>query len=296
MTMKSKSSQYPFIIPLRSWHSVSTILQHVNKGNRKHYCPYGMKNPHLSIHFHCLTFDQPHLLHILSACNLSASSTSHESIFTYLLSNQAYKSLYALRVIDLFHLRRTSLITFSRVRRVIQKHLVSSRLFAPLWEPRSKHTLPLSASPTSPTALPSLESSYTPPLRAVCVSSHLPLLRSRWSPSDYIVCAQCRPPVRSHLLTHKSENIATSIQAHCFTHLPVFDVNINNFAAWKSPGQHTVCASVVHGLGEPRRAQQKMKMFYSSGTLISSKLSLSEWISIMRFRYTVEFWVNYLLN
>lgn len=130
MTMKSKSSQYPFIIPLRSWHSVSTILEHVNKGNRKHYCPYGMKNPHLSIHFHCLTFDQPHLLHILSACNFSASSTSHESIFTYLLSNQAYKSLYALRVIDLFHLRRTSLITFSLIRRVIQKHLVSSRLFA----------------------------------------------------------------------------------------------------------------------------------------------------------------------
>lgn len=185
---------------------------------------------------------------------------------------------------------------FCRIRRVIQKHLVSSRLFAPLWEPRSKHTRPLSASPTSPTALPSLESSYTPPLRAVCVSSHLPLLRSRWSPSHYIVCAPCRPPVRSHLLTHKSENIATSIQAHCFTHLPVFDVNINNFAAWKSPGQHTVCASVVHGLGEPRRALQKMKMFYSSGTLISSKLSLSEWISIMRFRYTVEFWVNYLLN
>lgn len=201
-----------------------------------------------------------------------------------------------LRVIDLFHLRRTSLITFSRIRRVIQKHLVSSRLLAPLWEPRSKRTLPLSASPTSPTALPSLESPCTPPLRAVCVSSHLPLLRSRWSPSDYIVCAQRRPPVRSHLLTHKSENIATSIQAHCFTHLPVFDVNINNFAAWKSPGQHTVCASVVHGLGEPRRAQQKMKMFYSSGTLISSKLSLCEWISIMRFRYTVEFWVNYLLN
>lgn len=113
MTMKSKSSQYPFIIPLRSWNSVSTILEHVNKGKRKHYCPYGMKNPHLSIHFHCLTFDQPHLLHILSACNLSASSTSHESIFTYLLSNQAYKSLYALHVIDLFHLRRTSILPHS---------------------------------------------------------------------------------------------------------------------------------------------------------------------------------------
>lgn len=99
-----------------------------------------MKNPNLSIHFRCLMFDQPQLLHILSACNLSASSTSHESIFTYSLSNQAYKSLHALGVIDLFHLRCTPLITLSRIRRVIQKHLVSSPVSSLLPESRAAST------------------------------------------------------------------------------------------------------------------------------------------------------------
>lgn len=299
MTIKSKSSQYPFHYPITLLEPVSTILEHVNVGKRKHYCRYGMKNPNLSIHFRCLMFDQPQLLHILSACNLSASSTSHESIFTYSLSNQAYKSLHALGVIDLFHLRCTPLITLSRIRRVIQKHLVSSPVSSLLPESRAASTLFISRPPpTSPTALPPLESSSTTPLRAVCVSSHPPLLRSHWSPSGYIACAQCRPPVRSHLRTHKSENIATRMQAHYFTHLPAFDVNKNNknkLCCMKIPGATYALRSFMdsENQGVP---QQKMKMFYSSGTLISSKLSLGEWISIMRFRYTVEFWVNYLLN